>query len=103
MRATLPEKWHACFLDKRASLIERLAIDDGLYAFARLPEREHQLLLTIAQSPDCALAVAHTPERFLCVGSRHLTMTGTDHTGIDHPLRNRMTRNGPVQSGSGRG
>ena len=45
-----------------ASLIERLEIDDGLHTFARLPEREHQLLLTIAQSPDCALAVAHTPE-----------------------------------------
>lgn len=45
-----------------ASLIERLEIDDGLHAFARLPEREHQLLLAIARSPDCALAVAHTPE-----------------------------------------
>jgi GNAT superfamily N-acetyltransferase len=45
-----------------ASLIERLQIDDGLHAFARLPEREHHLLLTIAQSPDCALTVAHTPE-----------------------------------------
>ncbi len=45
-----------------ASLIERLQIDEGLHAFARLPEREHHLLLTIAQSPDCALTVAHTPE-----------------------------------------
>ena len=44
-----------------ASLIERLEIDNGLHAFARLPEREHQLLLTIVQSPDCALTVAHTP------------------------------------------
>jgi acetoin utilization deacetylase AcuC-like enzyme/GNAT superfamily N-acetyltransferase len=45
-----------------ASLIERLEVDEGLHAFASLPEREHQLLLTIAQSPDCVLTVAHTPE-----------------------------------------
>lgn len=44
------------------SLIERLTADDGLHAFARLPERELQLLLGIAQRPDCALTVAHTPE-----------------------------------------
>lgn len=42
------------------SLIERLKADSGLSAFARLPEREHQLLLDIARSPDCALTVAHT-------------------------------------------
>jgi acetoin utilization deacetylase AcuC-like enzyme len=44
------------------SLIERLKAESGLRAFARLPEREHQLLLTIAKSPDCALTIAHTPE-----------------------------------------
>src|SRR6266699_1575954 len=43
------------------SLVERLAADRGLRAFARLPEREHQLLLNIAKSPDCALSLAHTP------------------------------------------
>jgi acetoin utilization deacetylase AcuC-like enzyme/GNAT superfamily N-acetyltransferase len=43
------------------SLVERLRADDGLRAFARLPEREHQLLLEIARSPDCALTLAHTP------------------------------------------
>lgn len=43
------------------SLIERLHADSGLCAFARLPEREHQLLLDIASSPDCALVIAHTP------------------------------------------
>ncbi len=43
------------------SLIERLQADSGLCAFARLPEREHQLLLDIAKSSDCALAIAHTP------------------------------------------
>jgi acetoin utilization deacetylase AcuC-like enzyme len=43
------------------SLVERLRADAGLHAFARLPEREWQLLLNIAKSPDCALALAHTP------------------------------------------
>ncbi len=43
------------------SLVERLRADSGLRAFARLPEREHQLLLGIAKSPDCALTLAHTP------------------------------------------
>jgi acetoin utilization deacetylase AcuC-like enzyme len=43
------------------SLVERLQADSGLRAFARLPEREHQLLLNIAKSPDCALTLAHTP------------------------------------------
>ncbi len=43
------------------SLIARLQPDNGLHAFARLPEREHQLLLGIARRPDCALTVAHTP------------------------------------------
>src|SRR5262249_6513460 len=44
------------------SLVERLRVESGLYAFARFPEREHDLLLSIAKSPDCALALAHTPE-----------------------------------------
>ncbi len=43
------------------SLVERLSADSGLHAFARLPEREHQLLLDIANSSDCALTLAHTP------------------------------------------
>ncbi|MFL5701389.1 MAG: hypothetical protein ACJ8AG_01015, partial [Ktedonobacteraceae bacterium] len=43
------------------SLVERLTADSGLQAFARLPEREKQLLVGIARSPDCALALAHTP------------------------------------------
>ena len=42
------------------SLVERLHADDGLRAFARIPEREHQLLLDIAKSPDCALTLIHT-------------------------------------------
>ncbi len=43
------------------SMVERLTADTGLRAFARLPDREHQLLLNIAKRPDCALALAHTP------------------------------------------
>src|SRR6266704_3576555 len=43
------------------SLVERLTADRGLHAFARLSEREHQLLLNIAKRPECALALAHTP------------------------------------------
>ena len=42
------------------SMVERLTADTGLHAFARLPDREHQLLLNIAKRPDCALALAHT-------------------------------------------
>lgn len=42
------------------SLVERLTADSGLRAFARLPEREHQLLVDIAKNPDCALTLAHT-------------------------------------------
>jgi acetoin utilization deacetylase AcuC-like enzyme/GNAT superfamily N-acetyltransferase len=44
------------------SLVERLTPDAGLHAFARLPDREHQLLLSIAKRPDCALTLAHTSE-----------------------------------------
>ena len=43
------------------SLVEHLKVESGLCAFARQPEREYALLLTIAKSPDCALTVAHTP------------------------------------------
>ncbi len=42
------------------SMVEHLRADAGLHAFARLPEREWQLLLNISKSPDCALALAHT-------------------------------------------
>jgi acetoin utilization deacetylase AcuC-like enzyme len=44
------------------SLVERLVPDSGLRAFARFPEREHELLLNLAKSPDCALALAYTPQ-----------------------------------------
>src|SRR5207302_5371867 len=39
------------------SLVEHLRADSGLQAFARTPEREHELLLNIAKSPDCALTL----------------------------------------------
>ena len=42
------------------SLVTSLKADRGLYAFARVPEREHQLLLGIAERPDCSLTLAYT-------------------------------------------
>ncbi|HET8913492.1 MAG TPA: acetoin utilization protein AcuC [Ktedonobacteraceae bacterium] len=44
------------------SLVERLRPERDLRAFTRVAEREHQLLLSIARSPDCTLTLAHTPE-----------------------------------------
>jgi acetoin utilization protein AcuA len=43
------------------SLVASLRADRGLHAFARVPQREHQLLLGIAERPDCALTLAYTP------------------------------------------
>jgi acetoin utilization protein AcuA len=45
-----------------ACFVESLAIDDGMRAFARRPEREYQLLLNIAGCEDSALTLAYTPE-----------------------------------------
>jgi GNAT superfamily N-acetyltransferase len=42
------------------SLVASLKTDRGLRAFARVAEREHQLLLGIAERPDCALTLAYT-------------------------------------------
>ncbi|MBV9227866.1 MAG: GNAT family N-acetyltransferase [Chloroflexi bacterium] len=42
------------------SLVEDLQVDDGLRAFARLPEREHQLLLSLARQPETRLTLAYT-------------------------------------------
>jgi GNAT superfamily N-acetyltransferase len=42
------------------SLVTSLKADRGLHAFTRVPEREHQLLLGIAERPDYALALAYT-------------------------------------------
>ncbi len=40
--------------------VEGLNVDDGLRAFARIPEREHQLLISIAQKPESRLTLAYT-------------------------------------------
>ena len=43
------------------ALVASLKAERGLHAFAHVPEREHQLLLGIAERPDCALTLAYTP------------------------------------------
>ena len=43
------------------SLVEGLKVDEGLRAFARLPEREHQLLIALARQPENRLTLAYTP------------------------------------------
>ena len=43
------------------ALVASLKADHGLHAFAHFPEREHQLLLGIAERLDCALTLAYTP------------------------------------------
>ena len=42
------------------ALIEDLQADEGLRAFARLPEREHQLLLSLARRPENRITLAYT-------------------------------------------
>jgi len=42
------------------SFVEGLQADEGLRAFARLPEREHQLLLSLARQPQNRLTLAYT-------------------------------------------
>ena len=42
------------------SLVEGLEADEGLRAFARHPEREHHLLLSIARQPKNMLTLAYT-------------------------------------------
>ena len=39
-------------------VIEQVRLADGLCAFSRTPEREHQLLLTIARQPESSLILA---------------------------------------------
>src|SRR5204863_9010566 len=43
------------------SLVTSLKADRGLHAFTHVPEREHHLLLGIAERPDSALTLAYTP------------------------------------------
>jgi GNAT superfamily N-acetyltransferase len=43
------------------ALVEGLQVDEGLRAFARLPEREHQLLIALAKGAANRLTLAYTP------------------------------------------
>src|SRR5881227_1192401 len=58
------------------TLVTSLKAERGLRAFARVPEREHQLLLGIAERPDCALTLAYT-SRGEIVGQ--VTLAPLDH------------------------
>jgi len=42
------------------AFVQDLKADEGLRAFARLPEREHQLLLSLARQPENRLTLAYT-------------------------------------------
>lgn len=44
-----------------AALVEGLQVDEGLRAFARTPEREHELLLKLARQSETTLTLAYTP------------------------------------------
>src|SRR5438874_786183 len=57
------------------SLVTSLKADRGLHAFTHIPEREHQLLLGIAERPDCALTLAYTPNGEI---SGQVTLTAAD-------------------------
>ena len=43
------------------ALVEGLQVDEGLRAFARTPQREHELLLALARQPENRLTLAYTP------------------------------------------
>jgi acetoin utilization protein AcuA len=60
-----------------APFVESLKPDFGLRAFARRPEREHQLLRTIAERPDSILTLAYTQQGVI-VGQ--VTLTPADHS-----------------------
>ncbi|MDQ2885983.1 MAG: GNAT family N-acetyltransferase [Chloroflexota bacterium] len=63
------------------SLVTSLKADGGLHAFTHVPEREHQLLLGIAERPDCALTLAYTPDGEI-VGQVTLTPADTWWQGV---------------------
>ena len=65
------------------SFVESLRIDSGLRAFARRPEREHQLLIGIAKRSDCRLALAYTPEGVI-VGEVTLASGDAWWKGLEH-------------------
>src|SRR6266496_4021453 len=57
------------------SFVASLKPDEGLRAFARLPEREHQLLLSLAQQPGNRLTLAYTASGYI-VGQVSLAPLG---------------------------
>jgi GNAT superfamily N-acetyltransferase len=63
------------------SLVASLKADRGLHAFTYVPEREHQLLLGIAERPDSALTLAYTPGGEI-VGQVTLTPADTWWQGV---------------------
>jgi acetoin utilization protein AcuA len=58
------------------AFVEGLQVDEGLRAFARLPEREHQLLLSLAGQPETRLTLAYTATGAI-VGQ--VTLAALDH------------------------
>ena len=66
-----------------ACLVESLAIDDGMRAFARRSEREHQLLVNIAGRGDSALTLAYTPEGKI-VGQVTVAPADAWWSGLEH-------------------
>jgi GNAT superfamily N-acetyltransferase len=66
-----------------ASLVESLEIDDGMRAFARRPEREHQLLVNIAGREDAALTLAYTSSGKI-VGQVTVAPADAWWSGLEH-------------------
>jgi GNAT superfamily N-acetyltransferase len=66
-----------------ASLVEGLEIDDSMRAFARRPEREHQLLVNIARREDSALTLAYTPSGKI-VGQVTVAPADAWWSGLEH-------------------
>lgn len=64
-------------------LVESLRADKGLNAFTRLPEREHQLLLSIAKSSNSVLTLAYTPDGEI-VGEVTLAPVDSWWAGLEH-------------------
>ena len=64
-----------------APFVESLKPDVGLRAFARLPEREHQLLRKIAERPDSMLTLAYTKQGII-VGQVTLAPAGSYWQGL---------------------
>ena len=62
------------------AFVADLKVDEGLRAFARLPEREHQLLLTLAGKPENRLTLAYTATGTI-VGQ--VTLAPLDHQWHD--------------------